>query len=121
VGHYLEKWKTYHLSLHLHHSVAQQASRLRCVRSVCCGDLLHKKRLPKRILRWFKVQICQTSPRHDNDRPVEFCCVFTDVLKQILLVWTVFPVQMRLIFRRVLKTTERLLQRLGHSIMHTKF
>jgi hypothetical protein len=28
---------------HLHHRVAQEASRLRCVRSVCCGALHHKK------------------------------------------------------------------------------
>jgi hypothetical protein len=27
--------------LHLHHRVAQEASRLRCVRSVCCGALHH--------------------------------------------------------------------------------
>jgi hypothetical protein len=33
---------------HLHHRVAQEASRLRCVRSVCCGALNHlttKKKL----------------------------------------------------------------------------
>jgi hypothetical protein len=37
--------KTNHPSLHLHHRVAQQASRLRCVRSICCGALLHKKKI----------------------------------------------------------------------------
>jgi hypothetical protein len=26
----------------LHHKVAQEALRLRCVRSLCCGVLLHK-------------------------------------------------------------------------------
>jgi hypothetical protein len=28
---------------HLHHRVAQEALRLRCVSSICCGALLHKK------------------------------------------------------------------------------
>jgi hypothetical protein len=37
--------KTDYLSLHLHHRVAQEALRLRCVRSFCCGALLHKKKL----------------------------------------------------------------------------
>jgi hypothetical protein len=32
---------------HLHRRVAQEASRLRCVRSVCCGALLHKKKKKK--------------------------------------------------------------------------
>jgi hypothetical protein len=27
---------------HLHHRVAQEASRLRCVRSICCGALHHR-------------------------------------------------------------------------------
>jgi hypothetical protein len=31
--------------LHLHHRVAQEALRLRCVRSVCCGALHHHKKL----------------------------------------------------------------------------
>jgi hypothetical protein len=31
------------LHLHLHHRVAQEASRLRYVRSVCCGALFQKK------------------------------------------------------------------------------
>jgi hypothetical protein len=31
---------------HLHHRVAQYALRLRCVRSICFGDLHHKKKLP---------------------------------------------------------------------------
>jgi hypothetical protein len=39
-----EKRKTDLLSLHLHHMVAQEALRLRCVRSICCGALHHKKR-----------------------------------------------------------------------------
>jgi hypothetical protein len=34
--------KTDHLSLHLHHRVAQYALGLRCVRSICCGALLQK-------------------------------------------------------------------------------
>jgi hypothetical protein len=40
---YLEKLKkTDLLSFHLHHRVAQKASRLRCVRSICCRAF-HKK------------------------------------------------------------------------------
>ena len=35
--------KTNHLSLNLLHRVAQQALRLRCVRSFYCGALLYKK------------------------------------------------------------------------------
>jgi hypothetical protein len=31
---------------HLHHRVAQEASRLWCVRSVCCGALHHSKKSP---------------------------------------------------------------------------
>jgi hypothetical protein len=38
VLHYLKKDKNNH---HLHHRVAQEAIRLRCVRSVCCGALLY--------------------------------------------------------------------------------
>jgi hypothetical protein len=37
------KKKTDHLSLHLHHRVAQEVSRLRCFRNFCCGALLHQK------------------------------------------------------------------------------
>ena len=40
VRHYTENEKTNHL----HHRVAQEALRLRCVRSICCGALHHKKR-----------------------------------------------------------------------------
>jgi hypothetical protein len=29
----------------LHHRVAQEDLRLRCVRSICCGALLHKKKI----------------------------------------------------------------------------
>jgi hypothetical protein len=36
--------KTDHLSLHLHHRVAQEALRLRFIRSFCCGALLHNKK-----------------------------------------------------------------------------
>jgi hypothetical protein len=32
-----------HHRRHLHHRVAQEASRLRCVRNVCCGALHHLK------------------------------------------------------------------------------
>jgi hypothetical protein len=39
VLHYREKQKTNHL----HHRAAQEASRLRCVRSICCGALHPKK------------------------------------------------------------------------------
>jgi hypothetical protein len=35
--------KTDHLSLHFYHRVAQEALRLRCVRSFCCGALLKIK------------------------------------------------------------------------------
>jgi hypothetical protein len=28
---------------HLHHRAAQEALRLRCVRSICCGGLHHKE------------------------------------------------------------------------------
>ena len=38
VLHYTEKRKNYH-----HHRVAQEASRLRCVRSICCGAFQKKK------------------------------------------------------------------------------
>jgi hypothetical protein len=31
--------KADHFSLHLHHRVAEEALRLRCVRSFCCGAL----------------------------------------------------------------------------------
>jgi hypothetical protein len=39
--------ETDHLSLHLHHRVAQQASRLRCVRTVCCGAFHQNKKIFK--------------------------------------------------------------------------
>jgi hypothetical protein len=42
VLHYLQKRKKADLSFYLHHRVAQQALRLWCVRSVCCGALLKK-------------------------------------------------------------------------------
>jgi hypothetical protein len=35
--------KSNHRHRHLHNRVAQEASRLRCVRSVCCGALHHLK------------------------------------------------------------------------------
>jgi hypothetical protein len=34
-----------HYIFRLHHRVAQEALRLRCVRSICCGDLHHKKKV----------------------------------------------------------------------------
>jgi hypothetical protein len=40
VLHYMERRKK---TNHLHHRVAQEASRLRCVRNICCGALHHKK------------------------------------------------------------------------------
>jgi hypothetical protein len=36
--------KKNHLYLYLHHRVAQEALRLRCVRSFCCGALIQKKK-----------------------------------------------------------------------------
>jgi hypothetical protein len=39
--------ETDHLSLHLHHRVAQYALRLRCFRSFCCGALPKKKKKSK--------------------------------------------------------------------------
>jgi hypothetical protein len=35
--------ETDHLSLHLHHRVAEEVLTLRCVRSICCGAF-HKKK-----------------------------------------------------------------------------
>jgi hypothetical protein len=44
---YLEKRKK---NYDLHHTVAQEALRLRYVRSICCGALHHKKKRKKRAL-----------------------------------------------------------------------
>jgi hypothetical protein len=55
VLHYYEKVKNNHL--HLHHRVAQEASWLRCVRSVCCGALQHKKKTVGLIFVLFLVRI----------------------------------------------------------------
>jgi hypothetical protein len=52
VLHYLEKLKTKLIIFHLHHRVAQEAVRLRCVCSFCCGALHHKKKT-----RWKKVSM----------------------------------------------------------------
>jgi hypothetical protein len=49
--HYFEKDKNN--NLHLQHRVAQEASRLRCVRSVCCGALNAKKTIRLNILSIF--------------------------------------------------------------------
>jgi hypothetical protein len=41
------KWtKNKNHLFHLHHRVAQEALRLRCVRSVCCGALHHQEKRP---------------------------------------------------------------------------
>jgi hypothetical protein len=42
------------LLLLLLHRVAQEALRLRCVRSICCGALLHKKSL-NHVMRFYDV------------------------------------------------------------------
>jgi hypothetical protein len=39
---------------HLHHRVAQEASRLQCVRSICCGALHHKRNPRKLIIQLTK-------------------------------------------------------------------
>jgi hypothetical protein len=49
--------KADHFSLHLHHRVAQEALRLRCVRSFCCGALLHPNYTDWAILA--PVPICE--------------------------------------------------------------
>jgi hypothetical protein len=43
---------------HLHHRVAQEASRLQCVRSVCCGALHHYKKTRVKIcdLTWIELR-----------------------------------------------------------------
>jgi hypothetical protein len=38
----LKKQKKPYHHLHLHHKVAQKPSRLRCVRSICCGAIQFK-------------------------------------------------------------------------------
>jgi hypothetical protein len=48
----------------LHHTVAQWALRLRCVRSVCCGVLLHKK-----LKSWYGVLCCGFSFKFFNPLP----------------------------------------------------
>jgi hypothetical protein len=47
VLHYKENEKTNHL----HHRVAQQALRLRCVRSICCGALKIKRKEKKALVQ----------------------------------------------------------------------
>jgi hypothetical protein len=43
---------------HLHHTVAQEALKLRCVRSACCGTLLHlKQRVKNYIYYWMAARI----------------------------------------------------------------
>ena len=55
----LKNENTNHLSLHLHHRVAQEASRLRCVSSFCCGALPKKKYVESDIVqqRGFSVRL----------------------------------------------------------------
>jgi hypothetical protein len=65
VLHYLEKWKkkTNHLLNHLHHSAAQEASRMRCVRSICCGALHHKRKSTLKgilVLRFYYPVSCNS-------------------------------------------------------------
>jgi hypothetical protein len=48
----------------LHHAVAQEALRLRCVRNVCCGVLLHKK-----FKSWYGVLCCGFPSNASNFRP----------------------------------------------------
>ena len=43
---------------HLHHRVAQQASRLRCVRSICCGTLQHTKKNITAYMHVFTLFLC---------------------------------------------------------------
>jgi hypothetical protein len=40
---------------HLHHRVAQEALGLRCVRSICCGALLHQKKSHYRLQILFEI------------------------------------------------------------------
>jgi hypothetical protein len=71
---------------HLHHRVAQEASRLRCARSVCCGALHHLKKKDINIRKAFIFlsqiwTICDKSYGHDSRGRCKFHNVTLSLLR----------------------------------------